>query len=92
MCTSAAEIRSTISSGGQYCLVCSEPMKSPVFHIERDDTDAFSTIHDQVESEVFDEKGSVVSQRLAVKSVKNSMTRTVCCGCASIGLAAFAIF
>jgi hypothetical protein len=67
-------------------------MKSPVFHIERYDANTFSAIHDQIESEIFNEEGGVMTQGLAIKGVKDSVTRTVCCSGAAIGLTAFAVF
>jgi hypothetical protein len=92
MCTGAAKISSTVPTRRQNRFVCSESMKGPVFHVERDDTNTFSTIHDQVESEIFNEEGGVVTQGLAVKGVKDGVTCTVCGSGAAIGLTTFAEF
>lgn len=65
----ATEVRSPITTGRQHSLVASEPMQSPILHVQRDDADALPALHDEVERKVLDEELSVVSEGLTVECV-----------------------
>ena len=69
MCTSTAEVGSPISTSSQNGLVGSEPVKSTILHVQSDDSNAFTLVHDEIESEVLDKKVGVVSERLTIKSM-----------------------
>jgi hypothetical protein len=85
------KVRTTIPASGQHRLMCPESMERSVFHVQSDDPNALASFHDQVEGKVLDEKVGVMTQRLAVEGMQNSVAGTVRCCCASVGLAAFAI-
>jgi len=77
MGTCAAEVRTSISTGCQNSLMCSESVQCTIFHVERNDTNTFAILHDQVESKELDKEVGVVAKRLAIESVQKSMTCTV---------------
>ena len=66
-----------------------EAVQSAVFLVVCDNSLAFTILHDQIQSEVFDEVIRVVSQRLAVQSVKKGMTRSVSGSTAPVCLSTF---
>ena len=83
---SAAEICSSVTSRGEDGLVGAETVKGTVLHVQRNDTDTFSVLHNQVQREVFNEEVRVVSERLAVERVQESVSSTIGGGGATIGL------
>ena len=68
-----------------------ETVKRTVFHVERNDTNTLAILHDQVEGKVFDEEICVVSERLAVKGVEESVASTVSSCSTTVCLATFTI-
>ena len=52
-------------------------MEGAVFHVERNDTNTLAILHDQVQSEVFDEILRVMAKGLAVEGVKDSVASSV---------------
>jgi hypothetical protein len=76
----------TITSGSQDSLVRSESVERSILHVEREHTDTFTVLHEQVERKVFDEEVGVVAERLAVEGVKNGVTRSVGGGGAPVSL------
>ena len=91
VCTRAREVSTSITTGGKNGLVCPETVKGTILHVQRNNTNTLSILHDEVESEVFDEEVRVVSERLAVECVQDGVAGTVSDGGAAIGLAALAI-
>jgi len=75
--TRAAKVRTPITSGRQDSLVRPESVKSAVLHVEGNDTNALTVLHDQIKGKVFNEEVGVVAERLAVESVQQGMTGTV---------------
>lgn len=51
---------------------------------------ASTHVHDQVEGKVFDEEVGVVSERLTIKGVKDSVARSIGSGCTAVGLSTLA--
>ena len=84
----AAKVCASVSAGGEDGLVRAETMKRSVFHVKRYDTDAFAVLHDQIQSKVLNEEVRVVSKRLAVERMKESMTGTVGGGSTAVCLPA----
>lgn len=70
VCTRAAKVSSSISTGSQDGLVGPEAVEGTVFHVECNDTDTFAVLHDQVEGKVFDEEVGVMSERLAIEGME----------------------
>lgn len=68
-----------------------EAVERTVFHVERNDTNTLAILHDQVQGKVFNEEIRVVSQRLAVKGVEESVASTVSSRGATVRLTTFAI-
>lgn len=89
--TCAAEVGTTITTSGEDGLVTAETVEGTILHVESDNTNTLAVLHDQVESEVFDEEVCVVTKRLSVKGVEDSMASTVGGGGAAVSLAALAI-
>jgi hypothetical protein len=89
--TRAAEVGTAITTSGQNSLVRSEAVQSTVLHVECNDTDTFTTFHDQVQCEVLDEEIGVVSERLAVKSVEKRVTCAVGGGSTPVSLSTLPI-
>lgn len=65
-------------------------MESAVFLIVSEDATTLAVLHDQVESEEFDEVVCAVSERLAVERVKKGVTGAIGDGTASVCLATLA--
>lgn len=86
-----AEVRASITTGSQDCLVCSEPVQCSVFHVKCDDTYTLSVLHDQIKSEVLNEEIGVMTQRLAVEGVKESVAGTISGSSATVCLASLAV-
>jgi len=91
MCGCAAEVSTTISTSGQNCLMSPETMQCAVLHVHGNDTNAFAVLHDQVHSEVLNEEVGVMTQRLTIESVQESVTCTIGSGSASVGLTSFSV-
>ena len=89
MCTRAAEVSTTITPGGQNSLVSTETVEGSVFHVQGNDTDTFTVLHDEVEGKVFNEEVGIMLKRLSVECVQNGVSCSVCCSSATVGLAAF---
>lgn len=62
MCTRATEVSAAVTPGSQDGLVSTETVKSTVLHIQGDDTNTLSILHDKVEGKVFDEEVGVMSE------------------------------
>ena len=88
--TRAAEVSASITTSRQDGLVCTETVKSTVFHIQRNNTDALAILHDQVKSKVLDEEVGVVTEGLAVEGVEEGVAGTVGRGGATVSLATLA--
>jgi hypothetical protein len=67
-------------------------MQSPIFHIERNDTDTFTVLHQEVERKVLDEEVGVVAQRLTVEGMKDGVACSVGGGGTSVCLSTFTVF
>jgi len=91
VCTRAAEICPTVTSGCEDRFVCPEAVERAILHVERDDPDTLAVLHDQVEGKVFNEEIRVVSQRLAVKGMEESVTSTISSRRTTVCLTTFAI-
>lgn len=89
--TRAAEVRSPVTTGGQDSLVCTEAVEGAILHVQRDDTNAFAVLHDEIECEVLDEEVGVVPEGLAVERVEESVPGTIRRRCAAVGLATLAV-
>jgi hypothetical protein len=50
--------------------VRAEAVEGTIFHVERNNADAFAILHYKVERKVFDEKVGIVPQRLAIEGVQ----------------------
>ena len=70
VCTRAAKVSSSITTGSQDGLVSPEAMEGAVFHVECNDTNTLAVLHDQVEGKIFDEEVGVVAERLAVEGME----------------------
>ena len=91
MCTSAAEVGASITTGGQDGLVSTETMQRTVFHVQSDDTDTLAILHDEIKSKVLDEEVGIVAQGLAIEGVEDSVASTVGGGGAAVGLSTLAV-
>src|SRR5882762_806634 len=89
--TCATEVSASISTGGQDSLMRSEPVQCTVFHVEGDNTDTLTILHNQVKSEKLDEEVGVVTERLSVESVEKGMTCAVGGGGTAICLSTLSI-
>lgn len=87
----AAEVGSTIATGGQHGVLGKESVESAIFLIVSEDATALAVLHDQVESEELDEVVCVVSERLAVERMKKGVTGPIGDGTASVCLATLAV-
>jgi hypothetical protein len=67
-------------------------MNGAVFLVISNDALAHSVFHDKIGSKEFDEILGVVTQRLAIESVKKSMPVSISSSTSSIGLSSFAKF
>jgi len=82
----AREVCSTVTTSGQNSLLSSHSVESTISKIVGHDTSAFTIVHDQIKSEVFNEEGTVVTERSTEKSVKHGVTSTIGSSAASVGL------
>lgn len=89
--TCAAEVGTSITTGGKDGLVAAEAMKGSILHVESNDANTLAVLHDQVKSEIFNEKVGVVAKGLAVERVKYGMASTIGGGGAAISLAPLAV-
>lgn len=89
--TRATEVSPTVTTGSKNGLVAPETVEGSVLHVESDDTDTLSILHEQIERKVLDEKVGVVTERLAVQGVKDGVTCAVCGSGATVGLATLAV-
>lgn len=60
MRTSAASVHTSISTSSQKRLMWPETVQGPVLHVERDNTNTFAILHDQIEGKVLDEEVGVM--------------------------------
>ena len=91
MCTRATEVSATVTSSSQDGLVSAETVKGTVLHIQGDDTNTFSILHDKVESKVFNKEICVVPERLSIECVEDSVSCPVRRRSAAVGLTTLAI-
>ena len=89
--TRATEVCATVTAGREHGLVRAEPVERAVLHVESHDADTLAVLHDQVEREVLNEEVGVVTERLAVERVEESVASTVCRSRAAVGLATLAV-
>jgi len=66
----ATKVRPSIPASCEYRLVRAEAVEGTIFHVERNNADAFAILHYEVERKVFDEKVGIVTQRLAIEGVQ----------------------
>jgi hypothetical protein len=71
--------------------VGAEAVQGTVLHVECNDTDTLTILHDQVKSEVLDEEVGVVTEGLAVEGMQESVSGTVSGCCTPVGLASLAV-
>lgn len=90
VCTCAAEVSSSVSTGREDSLVCAETMEGTILHVESNDADTLAILHDKVEGEVLNEKVCVVAERLAVERVEEGVAGAVSGGSASVCLTTLA--
>lgn len=83
---SATEVCASVASGGKNSLVGAETVKSTVFHVQRDNTNTFAILHDEIQREVFNEEVRVVSEGLAVERVQEGVSGTIGGGSATVRL------
>jgi hypothetical protein len=88
--TRAAKVRPPIPASRQHSLVSSESVKGSILHVEGNNADTFTVLHDQIQSKVFDEKVGVVAERLAVEGVQKGVTSAIRGGSTTICLSALA--
>jgi hypothetical protein len=88
VCGSAREVGSAVTARSQNGLVRPESVERSVLEVERNDTDALSVLHQQVQGEVLDEEVGVVSERLSVEGVKDGVSGSVGSGSTSVSLSA----
>ncbi len=62
----APKVCTSVTTSSKDCVVCSESVQSTVFLVVGNDTLAFTILHDQVKSEIFDKVVGVMSERLAI--------------------------
>lgn len=67
-------------------------MEGAVFQVKGNNTHALALVHDQIQRKVLDEEVCVVSQRLAVQAVEDSVPCAIGGGCTSVCLPALAEF
>ena len=92
MRASAAEVGTAVSASSKDGLVCAESVESAILHVEGDDTNTLTILHDQIQSEVFDEKVGVVSERLTVEGMQQSMPSSVSSSSTTVCLTTLSVF
>lgn len=85
---SAREVGSAVTARSEDGLVRPESVERSVLEVERNDTDALSVLHQQVQGEVLDEEVGVVSERLSVQGVEDGVAGSVSGGSTSVSLSA----
>lgn len=90
--TSATEVSTSVSSGGQNSLVGPESVQCTIFHVESNHTNTFAILHYKIQGEIFDEKVRVMTERLAVERVKKRVPCSVGGSSTAICLTSFAEF
>lgn len=80
------EVSTSVTTSGQDSVLCAEAVDGTILLVVGNDTLALAVLHDQISGEVLDEVVGVVGERLAVESVKKSVTGSVGGGAASVGL------
>ena len=86
MCARTTKVGSPISASSQNSLVGTEPVKSTIFQVQCDDSNALAFVHDKIQSEVLDKEVGVVSERLAVKGVQDGVAGAIGGGSATVCL------
>jgi hypothetical protein len=71
--------------------VATETVESAILLVVGNDTFALAVFHDQVQGKVFDKVVGVVSERLPIESMQESVTGTIRGSAASVSLATFAV-
>jgi hypothetical protein len=89
--TGTAEVCTAISTSSENGIVRSEPMEGTIFHVQSDDTDTLSFVHNEIKRKIFNEEIGVVSQRLAIKSMKDGMPCSIGSRSTAIGLSTFPV-
>jgi hypothetical protein len=59
--TGTTEVCSTVTTGGQDSLVRPESVKGSILHVQGENTNTFTILHQQVEGKVLNEEVGVVS-------------------------------
>jgi len=88
---SAREVSTAVSTSGENGVVRTEAVEGTVLLVVGNDTLALAVLHDQVNGEELDEVVGVVPERLAVESVKKSVSGTVGGGAAAVCLTTLAV-
>jgi hypothetical protein len=78
------EIGAAIAASREHHRLGTEAVNRAIIHAQRDHTDAFGTVHDQVDGEIFDEEIGVVFQALLVECVEHGVAGAVCCGAGAL--------
>jgi len=86
------EVSATVTASGKNGFVAAEAMKSTILHVESDYTNTLTILHDQVESEILNEIGCVVSKRLTIESMQDGVTSTVSSSGTAVSLATLSVF
>ena len=89
--TGSTEVCLSISTRGKDRAVRTESVDRAIFQVERHHTHTLAIFHDQIQGKVLNKVSGIMTQRLAVQSVKHSMSRAVCSGSATVGLATLAV-
>lgn len=92
VCGGAAEVCSSVATGGQNRVVREESVQSTILLVVGQDAAALAVLHDQVDDEVLDEVVGVVSQGLAVQGVQQGVAGSISGSTASVGLSTLAVF
>ena len=83
----ASLVSSSISTSRYDCIECPDAVDGPVSDANSSNSTADPlTVHDQISSEILDEKGAVVSEGSSEKGVQHSVTRTVSHRAGAVGL------
>mmetsp|Transcript_33159 Transcript_33159/g.56727 ORF Transcript_33159/g.56727 Transcript_33159/m.56727 type:complete len:342 (+) Transcript_33159:1002-2027(+) len=86
----AREVGATVATGGQHSVVGSDTVNGAILHVQANHTNAAIVLHDQVQSEVFNEIGGVEGQGAAVQGVKHRVSSAVRGSSAAVSLATLA--
>lgn len=88
---SAAEVSTSVTTGGKNSVGGQETVKSAVLLVISENAAALAILHDQVNGEVLDEVVGVVPEGLAVESVKKGVAGTISGSAAAVGLATLSV-